>query len=99
MTPQTSQHQKQVVNLSAEPMLLNPEKKGETEVIWTYDVMYKSSPVRWSTRWDAYLQSADDAQVSGQLRFPIPQQLGTLALHPQNSSMNAPNPQNPNPKP
>jgi len=52
-----------VVNLSAEPMLLNPEKKGETEVIWTYDVMYKSSPVRWSTRWDAYLQSADDAQV------------------------------------
>lgn len=52
-----------VVNLSAEPMLLNPDKKGETEVVWTYDVFYKSSPVRWSTRWDAYLQSADDAQV------------------------------------
>eukprot|EP00283_Hemiselmis_rufescens_P010215 CAMPEP_0173435292 /NCGR_PEP_ID=MMETSP1357-20121228/14667_1 /TAXON_ID=77926 /ORGANISM="Hemiselmis rufescens, Strain PCC563" /LENGTH=663 /DNA_ID=CAMNT_0014400257 /DNA_START=19 /DNA_END=2010 /DNA_ORIENTATION=- len=51
------------VNLSAEPMLLNPDKKDPTEVIWTYDVHYKPSPIRWSTRWDAYLQSADDAQV------------------------------------
>ena len=80
-------------------MLLNPEKKGETEVIWTYDVMYKSSPVRWSTRWDAYLQSADDAQVSVNGDLPIPQQLGSLALHSLNSSVNAHNPQNPNPNP
>ena len=34
-----------------------------TQVIWTYDVAFKASTIKWSTRWDTYLQSADDAEV------------------------------------
>jgi len=45
------------------PLLLDVQKKGKTEVIWTYDVAFKASTIKWSTRWDTYLQSADDAEV------------------------------------
>jgi transmembrane 9 superfamily protein 2/4 len=45
------------------PMRIDPGQKGPTEVIWTYDVAFKLSPIRWSTRWDTYLHSADGADV------------------------------------
>ena len=57
------------VSLSSPPLLVegegSPSRAGakKQEVIWTYDVVFKPSPNRWSTRWDTYLQSADDAQV------------------------------------
>jgi transmembrane 9 superfamily protein 2/4 len=50
------------VSSQALPMVINPEAKTQ-EVIWTYDVQFRSSPIRWSTRWDTYLDAADDAQV------------------------------------
>jgi len=63
-TPQSS------VSLSSPPLQIDVvggdekrRKAKETEVIWTYDVVFRPSPIRWSTRWDTYLQSADDAQV------------------------------------
>ena len=51
------------VGLHERPLLLDVNKKGKTEVIWTYDVAFHQSNIKWSTRWDTYLQSADDAQV------------------------------------
>mmetsp|Transcript_99023 Transcript_99023/g.144844 ORF Transcript_99023/g.144844 Transcript_99023/m.144844 type:complete len:666 (+) Transcript_99023:55-2052(+) len=51
------------VGLHERPLLLDVNKKGKTEVIWTYDVTFQQSNIKWSTRWDTYLQSADDAQV------------------------------------
>ncbi|EKX53685.1 hypothetical protein GUITHDRAFT_156950 [Guillardia theta CCMP2712] len=39
------------------------KKQRRTEVLWTYDVIFQPSKIKWSTRWDTYLQSADDAQV------------------------------------
>mmetsp|Transcript_16458 Transcript_16458/g.39316 ORF Transcript_16458/g.39316 Transcript_16458/m.39316 type:complete len:667 (-) Transcript_16458:87-2087(-) len=44
-----------------QPQVIDPTEGGE--VIWTYDVVFEPSPIKWSTRWDTYLQSADDAQV------------------------------------
>ena len=29
------------------------------EIVFTYDVVFKSSPVRWASRWDTYLQTQD----------------------------------------
>uniref|UniRef100_A0A7S0Y162 Transmembrane 9 superfamily member n=2 Tax=Hemiselmis andersenii TaxID=464988 RepID=A0A7S0Y162_HEMAN len=45
------------------PMVIDPNSKGPTEIVWTYDVAFKQSPIRWSTRWDTYLHSTDDAEV------------------------------------
>eukprot|EP00286_Rhodomonas_abbreviata_P012809 CAMPEP_0181327422 /NCGR_PEP_ID=MMETSP1101-20121128/22094_1 /TAXON_ID=46948 /ORGANISM="Rhodomonas abbreviata, Strain Caron Lab Isolate" /LENGTH=686 /DNA_ID=CAMNT_0023436083 /DNA_START=12 /DNA_END=2072 /DNA_ORIENTATION=+ len=53
----------EMVSLNSPPLLLDPKRESPTEVIWTYDVVFEPSPIRWSTRWDTYLQSADDAQV------------------------------------
>jgi transmembrane 9 superfamily protein 2/4 len=40
------------------------EKKQEVaegkEVIFTYDVLFLPSPIRWASRWDTYLSMADD---------------------------------------
>ena len=30
------------------------------EVVFTYDVVYKSSEIRWASRWDTYLLATDD---------------------------------------
>ena len=30
------------------------------EVVFTYDVMFKMSDIRWASRWDTYLQMMDD---------------------------------------
>jgi len=30
------------------------------EVIWTYDVEFVESPIKWASRWDTYLYMADD---------------------------------------
>ncbi|KAJ1495525.1 hypothetical protein T484DRAFT_1651283 [Baffinella frigidus] len=56
----SKQHQ---VGVREQPMIIDPRQKGKTEVIWTYDVTFQPSNIRWSTRWDTYLQSADDAEV------------------------------------
>ena len=40
------------------PMLLDAEKGGE--VIWTYDVEWIQSDIKWASRWDVYLQMTDD---------------------------------------
>eukprot|EP00249_Psilotum_nudum_P014615 c24917_g1_i1 orf=406-2349(+) len=34
-------------------------KKGE-EIIFTYDIAFKESPVKWASRWDTYLLMSDD---------------------------------------
>jgi len=34
------------------------QKKGPVEVIWTYSVQWRSSPVRWASRWDVYLNTS-----------------------------------------
>ncbi|PRW59585.1 transmembrane 9 superfamily member 7 [Chlorella sorokiniana] len=34
--------------------------KESAEVIFTYDVVYKPSDIRWATRWDTYLLATDD---------------------------------------
>ena len=36
---------------------------GIWQVIWTYDVTWKLSNQRWVSRWDVYLQIADDQVV------------------------------------
>eukprot|EP00884_Botryococcus_braunii_P008276 jgi/Botrbrau1/1744/Bobra.0217s0002.1 len=36
-----------------------PVKEGE-EVIFTYDVVFKTSDIRWASRWDTYLLMVDD---------------------------------------
>lgn len=40
------------------PMLLDAEKGGE--VVWTYDVEWVQSDIKWVSRWDVYLQMTDD---------------------------------------
>jgi len=58
---------KELVTCSRErgPDLTTPKLKldtqlPETEVIWTYDITWKLSNQRWVSRWDVYLQIADD---------------------------------------
>ena len=34
-----------------------------TEIVWTYDVKWEWSDVRWASRWDLYMHMSDD-QVS-----------------------------------
>ncbi len=41
--------------LAAEPQ---PVAEGE-ELVFTYDVAFKASDIRWASRWDTYLQMAD----------------------------------------
>ena len=33
------------------------------KVYWTYDVLYEYSDIKWASRWDTYLNSADDDQI------------------------------------
>ncbi|KAI9811056.1 MAG: hypothetical protein M1827_005638 [Pycnora praestabilis] len=35
------------------PLVVNEE--GETTVVWTYSVYWRTSPTAWATRWDKYL--------------------------------------------
>merc|ERR1712216_1034343 len=53
---------KHPVSAQSIPLVLKPDAKTQ-EVIWTYDVSFKASPVRWSTRWDTYLQASGEADV------------------------------------
>ena len=36
-----------------------------TEVVFTYDIVYKPSEIRWATRWDTYLVATDDQVGAG----------------------------------
>ena len=41
-----------------------PQRVEEGEsVVFTYDVVFRDSPVAWASRWDVYLQMADGAGV------------------------------------
>jgi transmembrane 9 superfamily protein 2/4 len=44
------------------PLALDAEARSQ-EVIWTYDVDFIKSQIRWSTRWDTYLHADGDADV------------------------------------
>jgi len=35
----------------------------EAEIVWTYDVKWEWSDVRWASRWDLYMHMSDDQQV------------------------------------
>jgi len=41
-----------------EMLVIDPDQ--ETEVVWSYDVLWERSPVKWASRWDMYLQMRDD---------------------------------------
>mmetsp|Transcript_21160 Transcript_21160/g.49622 ORF Transcript_21160/g.49622 Transcript_21160/m.49622 type:complete len:667 (-) Transcript_21160:66-2066(-) len=41
-------------------LLLDTHKESPSEVIWTYDVLWKPSPIKWASRWDTYLQMQDE---------------------------------------
>ncbi len=38
-------------------------------MIWTYDVEFVESPIKWASRWDTYLYMADD-----QIHWSVPLQ-------------------------
>ena len=40
------------------PQVINAEEGGE--VIWTYDVIWERTNIKWASRWDVYLQMTDD---------------------------------------
>mmetsp|Transcript_26640 Transcript_26640/g.60809 ORF Transcript_26640/g.60809 Transcript_26640/m.60809 type:complete len:675 (-) Transcript_26640:2697-4721(-) len=40
------------------PQVINSEEGGE--VIWTYDVIWERTNIKWASRWDVYLQMTDD---------------------------------------
>lgn len=33
--------------------------KGENEILYTYDVKWEKSDIRWASRWDIYLTMSD----------------------------------------
>ena len=43
--------------------MLKPKSKPPQQVYWTYDVLFEFSDVKWASRWDTYLNSADDDQI------------------------------------
>jgi len=42
-------------------LMLNP--KSGSKIYWTYDVLFEYSGIKWASRWDTYLNSADDDQI------------------------------------
>eukprot|EP01051_Picozoa_sp_SAG22_P000277 SAG22_NODE_6_length_41368_cov_49.702222_20_plen_541_part_00 len=44
-------------------LLLDPSSKRPQQIFWTYDVLFEYSDVKWASRWDTYLNSADDDQI------------------------------------
>jgi len=43
---------------------MNPQDiNSPTDVVWTYDVMWESSPVKWASRWDVFLKGSPDDQI------------------------------------
>uniref|UniRef100_A0A7N0TCH8 Transmembrane 9 superfamily member n=1 Tax=Kalanchoe fedtschenkoi TaxID=63787 RepID=A0A7N0TCH8_KALFE len=49
-------HAKQLVTNSNNPQ----EVEDNKEIIFTYDVDFQESPVKWASRWDTYLLMSDD---------------------------------------
>ncbi|KAH7284311.1 hypothetical protein KP509_34G048200 [Ceratopteris richardii] len=47
---------KHIVDGSQSPQ----EVKENEEIIFTYDVQFQSSPIKWASRWDTYLLMSDD---------------------------------------
>eukprot|EP00965_Chrysotila_dentata_P106008 3500686-Pleurochrysis_carterae.AAC.1 len=55
-------------DLPAQPVLL----KGETlEIVFSYDVAWEYSPIKWASRWDLYLYMGDD-QIHWRARDAAP---------------------------
>lgn len=47
-----------------DPKTVPPQRVEEGEsVVFTYDVVFRDSPIAWASRWDVYLQMADGAGV------------------------------------
>ena len=47
-----------------DPRTVPPQKVEEgASIVFTYDVAFRESPVKWASRWDVYLQMADGAGV------------------------------------
>lgn len=44
-------------------LMLKTSAKAEQKIYWTYDVLFEYSDIRWASRWDTYLNSADDDQI------------------------------------
>lgn len=47
---------------NTKPQSVDPTK-GTTEIVWTYDVQWEVSDVKWASRWDVYLQSGNEEQI------------------------------------
>lgn len=50
------------------PAQFNPDKfqaveAGDEEVVYTYDVKWERSPVRWAHRWDIYLRANPEDEI------------------------------------
>ena len=80
---------------------------GAQEIVWTYDVKYEFSDIRWASRWDIYMRMSDD-QESNSKRISKPMSMKKsskyepnpnltlfLSLTNRNSNPNS----NPNPNP
>lgn len=48
-------------NGAPQPQSVAPSKdvKKPVTIVWTYDVIWKNSPIKWSSRWDLYLKMAN----------------------------------------
>jgi transmembrane 9 superfamily protein 2/4 len=48
----------ELVEGSVKPLKIADVRSGASRVFWTYSVKWVESPVRWITRWDAYLSTS-----------------------------------------
>eukprot|EP00051_Salpingoeca_urceolata_P027570 m.482144 g.482144 ORF g.482144 m.482144 type:complete len:649 (-) comp22435_c0_seq1:210-2156(-) len=48
---------------TAEPQPFKLEKDKPLSVIYTYSVVFQESPIKWASRWDTYLQSAESTRI------------------------------------
>ena len=44
-------------------LMLKTTGNQAQKIYWTYDVLFEYSDIRWASRWDTYLNSADDDQI------------------------------------
>lgn len=44
---------------TSHPLYISGLSRPKVQAYWTYDVMWKWSPVRWASRWDIYLSMGD----------------------------------------
>ena len=47
-------------DLPPQPVVIGKKDAAPAEVVYTYDVKWEYSPVKWASRWDLYLYMGDD---------------------------------------